>query len=211
LLEVFDFGVTLDGQAFIVMEFVDGESLDDLLETHPNGLPVPDVIDICMQVCDGLQHAHENDVVHRDLKPSNVMLQQREGKRLVQVVDFGLAKMVGDESSARITATSQVVGSPIYMGPEHCSDYGLGPHMDVYSFGCMMFELLTGVPPFTGRNISELVQQHLGEEPPALPDSLGLPEELRECIKRTLAKDPAERPSMSEILTTLRAHQIALA
>lgn len=211
LLEVFDFGVTPDGQPFIVMEFVEGDSLDTLLEKHPQGLPVADVLEICAQVCEGLQHAHENDVIHRDLKPSNVMLRERDGQRIVQIVDFGLAKIVNDSDAGRITATSQVVGSPIYMGPEHYLDYGLGPYMDVYALGCMMYELLTGLPPFTGQNIGELVQKHLSENPPPLPESVAVSDELRACIIRMLDKDPEKRPSMAEILGCLRAHQTAIA
>lgn len=211
LLEVFDFGVTPDGQAFIVMEYIDGNSLDDLLQVNPDGLPFRDVVEICTQVCEGLQHAHENEVIHRDLKPSNIMLRDKDGKRLVQIVDFGLAKIVNDEAGPRITATSQVVGSPIYMGPEHYSDYGIGPHMDVYAFGCVMYELLTGLPPFTGATISEIVQQHLVQEPEPLPAALSIPVDVRECIMRMLSKDPEARPKMDEVLFCLRAHQIALA
>jgi hypothetical protein len=211
LLEVYDFGVTIEGQAFIVMEFVEGKSLDDLLEMGSNTCSVPEFVDICTQICEGLQHAHENGVIHRDLKPSNIMMRERDGKRILQIVDFGLAKVLDDAAASKITNSSQVVGSPVYMGPEQYTDYELGPHVDVYALGCMMYELLTGMPPFTGESISAIVHKHLNQPAPPLSESIGLPPDLSECIRQTLDKDPKQRPTVEQILEQLRACQIALA
>lgn len=211
LLEVYDFGVTTDGQAFIVMEFVEGISLDEYLQEGQNVCSVPEFIEMCTQVCSGLRHAHERSVVHRDLKPSNIMLRKRDGKQILQIVDFGLAKVVNDDTASKITATSQVVGSPLYMSPELYSDYELGPHVDIYALACMMYEMLIGMPPFTGQSISEIVHKHLSETPPKLPDEIGLPSDLRECIEQMLSKDPAERPTIDQVLERFQAHQKALA
>jgi serine/threonine protein kinase len=209
LLEVFDFGVTVEGQAFIVMEFVQGKSLEDVVHEEGKIFAIPDFLDVCAQICSGLQHAHENGVIHRDLKPSNVMMREVDGKRLVQIVDFGLAKVMDEAAAAKITQSSQVVGSPVYLSPEQYTDFKLGPHVDIYALGCMMYELLTGAPPFTGQSINEIVQKHLNEAPKPLPDEIPLP--VRDCIMRTLSKDPTARPSVEEIQTMLQEHQIALA
>lgn len=204
LLSVNDFGITEQGQAFIVMEFVEGQSLDEFLSLHKR-LQVNQFIDLSIQICEGLQHAHETGVVHRDLKPSNIMLREVDGKCVVQIVDFGLARIIEEGAAGKITATSQVVGSPVYLSPEQYSDYELGPHADIYSLGCMMYELLDGEPPLVGMSLTETVQKHMFVEPKPFREELRIPAELEGLILSMLAKDPKDRPPINGVLEMLNS------
>ncbi|PWU00494.1 MAG: hypothetical protein C5B53_03980 [Candidatus Melainabacteria bacterium] len=205
LIKVSDFGLTEEGQPYMVMEFVEGGSLADAIRKEGQ-LYLSRVLNIFDQASDALAHAHEKGIIHRDLKPSNILLETGPGSiENVKIVDFGVAKMLEDDSGAglRLTQTGEVLGSPLYMSPEQCSGSRADQRSDVYSLGCAMFEALTGCPPLQGETALATLLKHQQEIPPTLTEgSLGqnFPPELEEVVARMLAKHPSERyQSMREV------------
>ena len=177
------------GQLFYGMELVDGGSIKELLEE--NGLlPWRVAVKYAAQVASALQHAHNHGVIHRDLKPSNLFL-DREGA--IKLGDFGIAL---DTHAADLTADGITVGTYAYMSPEQIRSGGIVTgQSDLYSLGCVLFEMLTGEPPYPGKNFAEIWEQHLHSSPP-LPSKHGAdcPDWLDELVVQLLTKDPAERP-----------------
>ncbi|WP_324192337.1 protein kinase domain-containing protein [Nocardia puris] len=186
-----DGGVDSDGLPYLAMEYLDGRSLNDLVGECPQ-LPISWVAALGAQIADGLSAAHAVGVVHRDLKPSNVMV-LRGG--LVKVLDFGMGRTVDDPDIAPLTSTGVTVGTARYMAPEQFRASAVGAAADLYALGCVLFELLAGVPPFHSESAHELGQKHLHEAPPPLkPLRKDLPSDLARLIDRLLAKNPADRP-----------------
>ncbi|WP_425894276.1 protein kinase domain-containing protein [Micromonospora sp. DT4] len=180
----------VDETPYIAMELLDGETLRDLVSEHPQ-LPVSWVAAIGAQIADGLAAAHLAGVVHRDLKPSNVML-LRTGA--IKVLDFGMGRILDDEAG-RVTSTGVTVGTARYMAPEQFLAAAVTAAADLYALGCVLFELLTGVPPFLSESGFELGQKHLHEPvPPIRLMRSDVPAELVRLISRLLAKQPADRP-----------------
>jgi serine/threonine protein kinase len=195
---------------YLVMDFVQGASLSELLKSGGQ-LGVLKSINIFVQVCDALEHAHRNGIVHRDLKPGNIMLlQTAQQKDFVKVVDFGVAKILEvEEEGQRLTSTGEIFGSPVYMSPEQCEGRQLDGRADLYSMGVVMFETLTGKLPLAGKNVIETITKHLNERPPAFnrvrPD-LYFPDRLEACVMKALEKDPNLRQqSMLELKNELLA------
>ncbi|WP_344975517.1 protein kinase domain-containing protein [Streptosporangium fragile] len=187
-----DGGVDDTGLPYLAMEFLDGETLRDLVNEHPQ-LPIAWVAALGAQIANGLSAAHTAGVVHRDLKPSNVML-LRGG--VVKVLDFGMGRIADDIENGKVTSTGVTVGTARYMAPEQFLASAVTQAADLYALGCMLFELLTGVPPFHSESAHELGQKHLTE--PAPPVRLlrsDVPEDLVRLVERLLAKDPADRPA----------------
>jgi serine/threonine protein kinase len=185
---VLDFGQTDDGLFFLVMELVDGKTLDKLLAEGP--LAPMRAIRIGTQICDALEGAHALAIVHRDLKPANVMVLST-GRDLVKVLDFGLAKSLAvDASSARTTSVGTWNGTAAYVAPEVASGDAADARADLYSLGCMLHQLLSGKLPFWNDNVHTLVAMHLNDPPPKLP---GIPRPLAQVIERLLAKRPRDR------------------
>ncbi|EHY91209.1 helicase family protein with metal-binding cysteine cluster [Saccharomonospora azurea NA-128] len=186
-----DGGVDAEGLPYLAMEFLDGRTLRDLISERAQS-PVSWVVALGAQIADGLAAAHAENVVHRDLKPSNVMV-VRGG--VVKVLDFGMGRMADDTDAARLTSTGVTVGTARYMAPEQFRASAVGPAADLYALGCVLFELLTGVPPFHSESAHELGHKHLTEEaPPLLPLRPDVPVEVARLIDSLLAKDPADRP-----------------
>lgn len=214
IARVFNFGQTSDGEPYMVMEFVQGITLADLIKKESH-LSVEQSIEIFIQICSGLQLAHSNKIVHRDLKPSNIMLAENhsKGEREAKILDFGVAKL--DHASQKLTSTSAVIGSPLYMSPEQASALDIDSRSDIYSLGCLMFETLTGIVPLKGKNALETISLHKGKAPPLISDVIehaDFPQKLVELVNRCLAKLPEQRPqSVSEISTELRSIQEELA
>ncbi|POX52058.1 protein kinase [Streptomyces sp. Ru72] len=186
-------GVTEDGGLpYLAMEFLDGETLRDLIEEERQ-LPVSWVAAIGAQMAYGLATAHAADVVHRDLKPANVML-TRGGT--VKVLDFGMGRIVDDPDEARLTSTGVSVGTARYMAPEQFQARQVTQAADLYALGCVLYEMLVGVPPFTSESPYELARKHLEAEPtPLAVIRSEIPAELIRLVGRLLAKDPADRPA----------------
>lgn len=198
LIQQYDYGMIDEKQPFLVMEYLQGDSLNYVLREDGPLNPVI-ALRIFSQVMDGLKYAHDKGVVHRDIKPSNILLIKREGEEdLVKVLDFGLAKLMpwSGKESQHLTKTGEVFGSPIYMSPEQCMGKKLEPSSDIYSLGITLYESLTGKPPFKGQNVVQTASKHLSEQPPpfeTICPELNLPLNLQNVVFKALEKDPANR------------------
>lgn len=209
IITVYDFGLTPEDQAFLIMECFEGPTLAEVLDDQGR-IPAERAIRIMKQICDGLEHAHRKGIVHRDLKPSNLCLVKREdGIETVKIVDFGIAKLLPQEGKQRqqLTQTGQIFGSPLFMSPEQCQGKALDLRSDLYSLGCLMYEALTGVPPFMGPTAFDTMTMHISEAPKSLkkaaPD-VDVPPELERPIMRCLEKNPDKRyQTASEIKADL--------
>src|SRR3990172_6016769 len=151
ILGLYDSG-EVDGLFFYVMPFIEGEALRDRLDREGQ-LPIEDAIQIPLEVADALGHAHKQGIVHRDIKPENVLLS--EGHALV--ADFGIARAASESNAQKLTQTGMAVGTPVYMSPEQSVGESVGPTADLYSLGCMLYEMLAGEPPFTAKNSMALM------------------------------------------------------
>ncbi|HUQ07419.1 MAG TPA: serine/threonine-protein kinase [Kofleriaceae bacterium] len=211
IVQIYDFGYHTDGSAFIVMELLEGEPLDKRLE-RLGRLPVVEALRIGRQIATTLAAAHARGIVHRDLKPENVFLvrdnEVASGER-VRLLDFGIAKLTGDERATSKTQTGAIMGTPLYMSPEQCRGAGEVDHRsDIYALGCMLYHLLVGRPPFVGEGLGEILAMQLYET--ATPPSVVLPflgGALDGLVMRCLAKSPAERfADMNEVALEIARH-----
>jgi serine/threonine protein kinase len=187
---VMDVGVTPEGAPFMVMEFLDGNDLNQILRHHGPQVP-PIVVDLMLQACEGIAEAHALGIVHRDIKPSNFFITRRpDGSMLLKILDFGISKAT--LALEELTATQTVIGTPSYMAPEQMkSGRAADSRSDIWSIGVVMYQLLTGRTPFMGESYAELVLK-VGLEPPA-PILVPLPNGLGDVVLRCLEKDPAAR------------------
>jgi serine/threonine protein kinase len=203
-VRVLDFGICVDAVAYLVMEFLGGDSLAErLARTGP--LPVPQVLDVLVPICRVLAHAHSVDVIHRDVKPSNILLCREGGHEVVKLIDFGIAKVL-DESTPggiqNLTATGLLMGTPNYMAPERFLDQPYDGRSDVFSVGVIAFEMLMGRRPFAdlGENYVGSVMRRLQEPPPALrgqrPD---VSDELAMLIESMLDRNAEGRPEAAAL------------
>jgi len=214
ILTVYDFGLSPDGQPYMVMDYLDGYSLADLLENEKH-LSVERTLNIFIQACTALSHAHEKGVLHRDLKPSNIMLVKFEEERdFVKIVDFGIAKIMSQENDQQLTKTGEVFGSPLYMSPEQCRGKVLDVRSDVYSMGCVLYKTLSGAPIFEGEELIELIFKQMSEMPmpfKTICPQYKIPAELEEIVFKAVAKDPDQRfQTMDEFRLALRKLQKTL-
>ncbi len=196
------------GVVFLVMEFIEGVCLGDLLyNTSPTHTLASELaIEIAIQVCSALTEPHRLGVIHRDLKPDNIILTVRSDEQLdVKLLDFGVARIISPNEridttdTGRLTATGGIVGTPPYIAPELCeSSRSVSIKSDLYAVGALLFELLTGFPPFVGRSTAEVFFKHVHEPAPLLLDVSPIPgcacEDLEALIANLLAKDPDQRP-----------------
>jgi serine/threonine-protein kinase len=197
IVDVFGFGQLPDGRHCMLMEYLEGESLEHVLtalrEQH-RIMPILETLHILDELLSALAAAHSAGVVHRDLKPSNIYLcTQRDGTRFVKVLDFGIAK-VGVVGAAPSTNASLMVGTPAYMAPEQAGGGMVSPALDLYGVGCIAYELLTGHQPFTATSVVEMLLKHR-DEIPARPSErvLSLPDVMDDFVMRLLQKKPADR------------------
>lgn len=209
IITVYDFGITpQSGQPFIVMDYLQGISLSDLIK-QDGQVSVERSIKILTQATDALDHAHRAGVIHRDLKPSNIMLIEYEDEKdFVKIVDFGVAQLIGaGGEQQRLTQMGEVCGSPVYMSPEQCQGLELDVRSDIYSMGIVIYETLTGRLPLIGKTMVETMSKHISEMPPRFSESrpdLYIPERLEAVIWKAMAKDPASRhQSMAELCRDL--------
>ncbi|WP_405392889.1 tetratricopeptide repeat protein [Streptomyces sp. NBC_01102] len=192
---VHDFGESEGGVLYLVMELLEGRNLSQLLEDnkqHP--LPVPDVVDIAEQVADALGYTHQQGIVHRDLKPANIM---RLDDGTVKICDFGIARLGHDIGfSSRLTGTGIAMGTPHYMSPEQISGGEVDHRSDLYSLGCVLYEIATGVPPFDLDDAWAVLVGHRDTQPePLRTHRAELPGFLDRVVLDLLAKTPGERPA----------------
>ncbi len=197
-IQVFDFGAMEDGTLYLVMEYVTGRSVADILEKD-GAMPPARVENILRQVCGSLEEAHGHGIVHRDLKPDNVLLCERAGQKdWVEVLDFGIAKRSSehDPNEAKLTQQGMVLGTPPYMSPEQFTGQPVDSRSDIYSLGVMTYEMLVGKYPFEANTAWEWASKHMTEAPrPIETQALGsnVPERMRNAITRALAKNKDER------------------
>ncbi len=208
IVEIYDFGYAEDGSAYIVMEFLDGESLDARIRKLVR-LPALAAVDITRQVASGLSAAHEKSIIHRDLKPDNIFLVPdpvSRGER-TKILDFGIAKLVA-EGPASMTRTGTILGTPAYMSPEQCRGAGHVDHRaDLYSQGCILYQMLCGSLPFEGEGAGEILAAHIHVQPrPVSEIEPSVAPELNALVMRLLAKQPDERfASAAELMAALEA------
>ncbi len=205
IVEVLDFGALPDGASYIVMEYLEGLTLGEALDT-PNGLSIGDALDIGIQMAEALGAAHAAGVVHRDLKPDNVFLLQSEGGWFVKILDFGIAKIM--QSGQKLTVAGSVIGTPHYMSPEQATGGRTDERTDVYSLGCMLYELACGKVPFDAENPLAVISMQVTDDPPPLrkrmPPGRTLPQGFEAVVLKCLAKDTTERfGSMDDVRAAL--------
>ena len=189
ILGLYDSGET-DNLLYYVMPFVKGESLRDRLDREGQ-LPIDDAIQIALEVADALGHAHAQGIVHRDIKPENILLSG--GHALV--ADFGIARAATEAGGHKLTQTGMAVGTPVYMAPEQAVGDPVGPTTDLYSLGCVLYEMLAGEPPFLAKSAQALMARHAMEAVPSVRIVRNtVPEEVEDTIFAAMAKVPADRP-----------------
>ena len=195
-VSVTDFGEAENGVVFLVMEYLDGQTLKEVIRRE-GAMPLERVVEIIRQVAGALDAAHQQGVVHRDLKSDNIMIAQTHAVDWAKVLDFGIAKIQQPEGlrDVEITEANLVVGTPQYMSPEQCSQtHPLDARSDVYSLGVIVYEMLAGRVPFTGESPTVIMMKQVQDAPPSLlaarPD---LPAGIGEVVERALAKQPVDR------------------
>jgi serine/threonine protein kinase len=234
VVNVTDFGTTADGSLFFVMEYIEGIELG-LLIHREGALATLRVLHIAEQMCEALQAAHEAGVIHRDLKPENILLlglggggrapqsgqsspgiEVREASEFVKVLDFGIAKSAEVEEQPRrgkrLTRPGVAMGTPEYMAPEQAAGFPADPRSDIYAVGSIMYEMLTGVAPYEGDNVMEVLHKKANDPPRSLAELRpGLPAALVALVERAMARSPEDRPqSMADMSYEIHNIETAL-
>jgi serine/threonine protein kinase len=213
IVEVFDFGFAEEGLPYYTMSLLSGESLAERL-SRTGKIDASEALGIFLQVAQALAHAHQHHVVHRDIKPANIFLENNTGAKggppQVKIVDFGIAKLAEDNPAAEsqsLTRVGTIFGSPLYMSPEQVQGVTVDQRSDIYSYGCALFETLTGEPPFMADNALATMMCHVNDSPArvrdVLPDAT-MSQRLDNLVARLLAKDPEQRyQSFSDVIEDL--------
>lgn len=200
IIEIFEEGDTGDGTAYLVMEYLTGSSLADIVSKGP--IPVSRAIPLMIQMARGIARAHDLGVIHRDLKPENIFVTAKTGDQEegLKLLDFGIALSRQD---SRLTGTGELFGTPQYMAPERITSIDAGPSADLYSLGVIFFEMVTGRLPFDAPDIASFFVRHLKEPPlPIRKIAPQVPESLAALVEQLLAKEPKQRPVDSHKVTS---------
>ncbi len=214
IVEILDCDIDASGRAYIVMEYLRGESLANCLARARRSLSaLPTVVSVGIQVANALSAAHERGIVHRDLKPDNLFLSTDGAARTpitIKILDFGIAKLVSsnNEGNQHKTRTGSMLGTPAYMSPEQARDASsIDDRADIYALGCILFEMVAGRPPFVRPGAGEVMIAHVIEAPPRLSSLVPEVEpQLESLVSQMLEKDPAARPqTMAEVQSRLEA------
>lgn len=200
VLQILDFGSSEGGQPYMVMEFVDGITLSELIKRE-GSIESKDAVPLFLQICEGVRHAHHSGILHRDIKSSNIMIaRDRTGNQIAKVIDFGIAALAHHEetvSRAGVSKTESIAGSPHYMAPDQFRGHPYEIRSDIYSIGCVMYETLCGVVPYEAENVMATMSLHASAEIPDLintyGESVSCPTELSAIVRKCLAKDPSGR------------------
>ena len=207
-ITMYDYGQTPDGLLFMVLEYIDGESLAELVERE-GAISAARVARILQQTLWGLQEAHAQGMLHRDIKPANIMVYSHMGVQdQVKLLDFGIVKKLDSEATGTqdLTDDSTLIGTPRYMSPEYIRGDEVGPNSDLYSLGLVAYELATGTRAIQADSSIQIISQHLQPTSFLLPPDAMLPEGLRQIINAMMRKDPAERyQSAEDVLHDLSA------
>lgn len=199
VVTVEDLGETEDGLPYMVMELVEGQTLAQLIQSAAPMAPRR-VARVAIQILEGLGAAHERGFVHRDLKPSNVIITEQYGRERIKILDFGAVHLRETPREERLTNAGYTVGTPAYMAPEQILDPAVGPAADLYSLGIILYEMLTGAPPFRGEKVIDVLTHQIQTPPPPLPELDG----LGPLVLSLLEKRERERPrSASAVLLAI--------
>ncbi len=191
IVNVYDFGQTDDGILYLVMEMLRGHTLARELEAM-RPMPTRRIATMAAQICDALESAHTLGIVHRDLKPGNIfILGDPPGRDLIKILDFGLAKSLINESTSLVTHTDAILGTPLYMPPEQIEGKPSDQRADLYSLGCILYQMASGRPPFIGDTINMVLGAQIRDPAPPLPSNV--PARLVSTIERLMMKNPADR------------------
>ncbi len=209
IVQVSDYGQLPNGSAYLVMEFLNGATLDERLEASGGCLSSEEAQHITWQLASALAAAHAAGIVHRDLKPSNIMLIPdaiMPGGFRVKILDFGVAKLGQSTNSSHKTRTGAVLGTPTYMAPEQCiGAEQVDGKADVYALGILLFQSLAGAPPFSAPSDLAILNMQVSNDPPSLQQRVPtVPSGLAELVRKMLRKNPAERPSMNDVASSLQ-------
>lgn len=214
IIDIIDVGLLSDGSTpYLMMEYLDGESLSRRMErSHP--LPIHEAVEIACQTASALAAAHVRQIVHRDLKPDNLHLltdETRLSNLHVKVLDFGIAKLRGDTRGGAVrTQTGAIMGTPLYMSPEQCRGISadIDHRTDIYALGALLYEMLSGQPPFPGEGLGDTLLRHMSEAPASLRTRVPeIPESLDRAVLHALAKKREERfQSMDDFAQAMREH-----
>src|ERR1051325_2641468 len=195
-VSVTDFGQTSEGCVYIVMELLEGRTLREILSREAP-IETARAVSIMLQVSDAVAAAHEAGIIHSDLKPSNILVTQSANQpAVVKVLDFGIAKLASDklDDDTTLARRETIIGTPRYMAPEQSNGFQLTPAADVYSLGVILYEMLTGMAPFTGSTPTEIAQKH-ANDPPHPPRQIvaAIPEDVERVVLHALEKRPEDR------------------
>jgi serine/threonine protein kinase len=209
ICSVYDFGITKSGMPYLVMDWIDGMSLQQVVN-EAGKLSAIDAVPIFQQVASALAYAHKNKVVHRDIKPENIMISLNEAEHIqVHMVDFGIAKALSDAENGTetlgLTRTGMVMGTPLYMSPEQVTLAKVDARTDIYSLGCVMYFTLTGSPPFSGESTIDIFTKHISDSAPEMNRALKIPSDLKMITLKSMEKNPDHRyQSMEQLASDLK-------
>lgn len=214
LAAVYSFGVSKAGSPYLVMDYLDGQTLEQTLKCE-GFLDAPRALDIFIQAGEAIAEAHLKGVIHRDIKPSNIILEKRASVTgqdidFVKLVDFGIAKVLPSQEKAyeNLTQTGDIFGSPLYMSPEQCQGNMQDRRSDIYSLGCVMYEALTGIQPYGAENPIKIILKHIHDDPQSintLKNDYKIPPDLDKVIMHCLQREPDDRyQSADELVRDLR-------
>lgn len=209
IISVIDFGLSDEGTPFILMEYLEGKTLWQILK-ETGMLSLTRCTQVLLQIGQALVHAHENGITHRDIKPSNVIIMERDGELKAKLVDFGIAKLSDGEKTITLTRTGQIIGSPYYMSPEQCRGEELDFRSDIYSYGCMFYECLCGRPPFHSNSAVKIIIDHLTERPVSLTgQNPSVSKDAERIVLKCLQKERSKRyQSFTQIIEDMRCLQM---
>jgi serine/threonine protein kinase len=203
IVDVTDSGTTADGSVYFVMEYLEGVELGSVIERE-GALDIARALRIAGQICRALAAAHQQGIVHRDLKPENIFLITRDGAAdVVKVLDFGIAKTTEAEAARerRLTSPGMAMGTPEYMAPEQAAGRPADARCDVYALGAIMYEMVTGVPPYSGDNFMEILTKKATlDPPPPIQVRTELPQQVSDLVGTAMARNPDARPQTMETL-----------
>lgn len=205
-LRLLDSGRLPDNRLYIVTELLTGQTVAEVIDGLER-LPVTRALTIARQVADALVEAHASGIIHRDIKPGNVFLEQVAGREVVRILDFGIAKMVSGEG---ITTPFQIFGTPGYMSPEQCEQRPIDGRSDVFALGALLYLMVTGLRPFTGSQIDQIVKT-VNETPVPPRDVIAdIHPEADALIQRLMSKAPEERPTAEEARSLMEELLLAI-